>query len=147
MNAGIHTGHSSIPSNPGLFWSRHQRLFAEGPGKAPPAFNTSAGTGKGAALSLAVVGRMNHWQRRKEHFASCNKGLLGARGVSAQGSHSQRNPVVPHRLLCCGTVYLMSLGSDICLQSQHGGVSLHRTPKIEPVWQMGGMDWCQSAFS
>lgn len=88
---------SSIPSNPGLFWSGHQRLFAEGPGKAPPALNTSPGTGKGAALSLALAGRVSHRERRKEPFASCNKGLLGV----TLGVAGPQTPALRLLVTCC----------------------------------------------
>lgn len=133
-------GPSSFPSNPGLFWSGHQRLFAEGPGKAPPAFNTSPGTGKGAALSLAVAGRISHRQRRKEPFASCNKGLLGALCLLGAAGPQGILWFLIHHLLCRGTVYMVSLGSGISLQSQNGGVSLHGTPKTKPMWQIEGME-------
>jgi len=121
---------SSIPSNPGLFWSGHQRLFAEGSGKAPPALNTSSGTRKGAALSLALAGRVSHRERRKEPFVSCNKGLLGA--VHRGGWSPSASPAAPRHLLCRGTVYVtpvaprLSLGSGICLQSLHPGVEVCR---------------------
>lgn len=152
MNAGIHTGSGAFqhPFKPRVLLERAPKALCRGPWEGSSCLQYLCRHRERGSFVPGCGGQDESLAEKKGAFCLLQQRFAGSRHVSARGSWSPRNPVVPHQLLChgvvylmslgSGTVYLMSLGSDISLQSQDGGVSLHRTPKIEPVWQIGGME-------
>lgn len=144
MNAGIHTGSRAFqhPFKPRALLEQAPKALCREPWEGSSCLQYLCRHRERGSFVPGCGEQDESLVEKKGAFRVLQQRFAGSRRVSAQGGHSPRNPVVPHHLMCYGTVYLMSLSADISLQSQHGGVS-HRTPKIEPVWQMGRMEGTQ----